>query len=505
LKLSVDLIYEELKGRFALQRFGAGSDALVLKPPRFYSSGDETDAARVYIVDGAAPPKAAKRGNCLFIGPEEGLSPEWRACGERLVSVSGGVGPALIFNAVLDIFERYSLWDERLKSVLTEGGGIPGLVLEGSAVFDNCVTVGDRRLRVLAATVPDGDGWKVGYEDYSLPIEMAAKIRAYFESDTSRTEPYLHNDGGGYGGHWVYTVNIFVSGEYKGCSSLVDSKKPLRPCDYSLFRHFTEYVDAAVKNSLNSRDRVADEMKQAVRDLLDGLPVSDSMLEAITEAYRAAEGSEWIAARIISGSGPDPLPVDYICRAMNDLLDGCGILPYRDGIVACILLTGRIDENELEGRVRPLLDELGFRIGVGFPFRDLRFLRTSYRQACDALELSPVPGRGGGFCRFSDCVPRYILRHSTGDYDTDELSTPGTKRLKKLSDGSAVDYLETLRVYLDCETNAVEAARRLSINRSSLLKRLARIRDALDGELDTPGGRLLLRWYLYYCEYAQKR
>jgi purine catabolism regulator len=53
--------------------------------------------------------------------------------------------------------------------------------------------------------------------------------------------------------------------------------------------------------------------------------------------------------------------------------------------------------------------------------------------------------------------------------------------------------LETVEVYLACNGNLSEAARRLHLHRNSLLYRLHHIRDLLGHDLDNPELRLALQ------------
>ena len=66
------------------------------------------------------------------------------------------------------------------------------------------------------------------------------------------------------------------------------------------------------------------------------------------------------------------------------------------------------------------------------------------------------------------------------------------------------DLLHTLRIYLRCNCNAVEAAERLFLHRNSLSYRLQRIEDVLKVDLKDPNVRLSLGLALEFAELLQE-
>ena len=59
-----------------------------------------------------------------------------------------------------------------------------------------------------------------------------------------------------------------------------------------------------------------------------------------------------------------------------------------------------------------------------------------------------------------------------------------------------ISYVETLRVYLECNASVSKAASALYVHRSTLMERLQRIRRELDVDLDDPDVQLHLRLLL---------
>ena len=58
---------------------------------------------------------------------------------------------------------------------------------------------------------------------------------------------------------------------------------------------------------------------------------------------------------------------------------------------------------------------------------------------------------------------------------------------------SQVSYIETLRIFLECNMSVTKTTAKLFLNRSTLIERLARIKRELNCDLEDPEQRLLLQ------------
>ena len=96
--------------------------------------------------------------------------------------------------------------------------------------------------------------------------------------------------------------------------------------------------------------------------------------------------------------------------------------------------------------------------------------------------------------------PRYTLQYIynmlTENSELGHLYSPIYYRLEQYDKENGTSYLETLRVYLNCRMNTVQAAKELFIQRSTMIYRLKRIREIGDTDLENTDE--LLHLYLTF-------
>ena len=69
-----------------------------------------------------------------------------------VLSVTGGEGTLQVFNALLDIFYRFGIWERDMDEVLGRGGGLQELMDVSEKMLRNNVVVVDPALKLLAYT-----------------------------------------------------------------------------------------------------------------------------------------------------------------------------------------------------------------------------------------------------------------------------------------------------------------------------------------------------------------
>ena len=119
--------------------------------------------------------------------------------------------------------------------------------------------------------------------------------------------------------------------------------------------------------------------------------------------------------------------------------------------------------------------------------------RDHYLQACCALETGTSKDADEICHYFESNALDYMIMSSCGEFDSDTIVAPKLKELAQRSE-TGVDYIETLKTYLDNECNATKTARQLFIHRSTLDDRIKRIEEYVS--LETPNDRLYLRMCL---------
>lgn len=97
-----------------------------------------------------------------------------------------------------------------------------------------------------------------------------------------------------------------------------------------------------------------------------------------------------------------------------------------------------------------------------------------------------------------------LIENALGKLPLRACFPSGLKRLVEHDAGSAVSYLETLKIYLEQNMSVTRTASRLFLNRSTLLERMNRIKNLLDSDLQDAEERLLLQILLKAMEVQKK-
>ena len=97
-----------------------------------------------------------------------------------------------------------------------------------------------------------------------------------------------------------------------------------------------------------------------------------------------------------------------------------------------------------------------------------------------------------------------LIENALGKLPLRACFPSGLKRLVEHDAGSAVSYLETLKIYLEQNMSVTRTASRLFLNRSTLLERMNRIKNLLDSDRQDAEERLLLQILLKAMEVQKK-
>lgn len=279
--------------------------------------------------------------------------------------------------------------------------------------------------------------------------------------------------------------------------------RPVRESDYALFQRFSGFIRRAL--SVQSRSVASQfvSLKAIFGELLQSLPVSkNDMNRALSFLRSSQDGARfkrggWICIVIRSANKGKTLPGGYLCTVLEEMLTDCTALSYEDMLVAyCVCDIDSYSAIDYCEVLEPYLHDMNFVAGISTPFKDIFKARSYYLQASCALETGYSRDRNRVVFEFSDYALTYLLLHCSGQFDLETVFPPGLAALLEHQGG--VDYWDTLRHYLDNESNASKTAQELFLHRSTLLPRLEKIKTLVD--MDTPEQRLYLRMCIYLYE-----
>ena len=500
--ISTDMLYDLLSQSYDLDRFGKGMPAKSLSLPVFYDRSMALEQGGVYIARTADLPNKPVAG-CLFICVGTRPPKVWNMWPGEVIYVANAHDDIVgVFNTVQRIFNRLISWSMYLQELVASHARITDLVEASIPIFENRITVTDYELRILAycELVEDGD---VRYMTMSnryarVPPEKTPIISGRLTRSMRTREPFFVEEKGR-GDN--YCINLFLGDSYMGTCSLQEDLRPLRASDLALFQVFADYVrQSLVAESQMPRGQLTT-LKSVLSQLLNCFPVSKTDIDhalGFTSFNLDAENLDdykWCCVVIQSANHGKELPEGYLTASVEDLLPHAIALVFEDAIVAFCLL--KRSEHRIDEICDPLdayLRDMNFRAGISRTFHNVFHARNFYLQALCAIDTGSSMDPRRSWYLFGDYVADYMLSNCCGDFEPQMLIAPELVRLSSIS-SAGVDYIDTLRAYLDNSCNASQTAKAMYLHRSTLVQRLDRIREIVDLEL--PERRLYLSMCLH--------
>jgi sugar diacid utilization regulator len=216
---------------------------------------------------------------------------------------------------------------------------------------------------------------------------------------------------------------------------------------------------------------------------------------------RGIEGHKWCCVVIQNTHNGGALPEGYLCTTVESILPNATALVYNDAIVAyCLIKNEGHRQAEICDPLQAYLADMGFKAGISRTFLDSFHARDYYRQALATLETGFECDPDRSWYLFGDYALDYMLLRCCGEFSTEMMVPPELVRLYRRS-STDVDYIETLRTFLDNDCRITQTANVLYLHRTTMVKRLEKMREHVN--LDDPDRRLYLRMCLHLPDIEQ--
>lgn len=483
MKLNFDILCDRLQESYPLFRYGTATTDLHIVAPRFYMG--ESFSEYVYLIDTKELPESFG-SSAIWICPNDAV-PE--NIDYPLAIVRGEIDAAELMNALLKIFDQFREWDESLRECVEKRLSLRELAGRGAARIGCRILISDKKIMLLADShfyhVPEDVPFN--YQGEILPPNVVRGFSQVAAKHQKLRTPYLLGEDGRFQGHRIYNMNIYFDDRYEGTCSMMEAERKFRDSDFPLFLHFFQYAYKQFQFYYGTLGKQEQAFRNVIKSLIEQKRI-DKKTEAMLEPYK--EVYHDFHCLVVTGMDGSLPPDEYLCFTIECLFSESVSFVHDNKIIAVIPRFNERDLNALNAVIAPL------QLYVGISNRGSRIHEVAalFLQASSALETGIVKKPKKRIHLFEQYILEYLLEHSIGEFTADDFKTEGLRRLESFNKESTVDYLHTLKVYLDQEMNSTAAAKHLYLHRSSFLKRLDRIRQLLGSELETPQGRNLLRW-----------
>lgn len=494
-----DVFCSMLLSAYGGSQYGRDLGGTGLLMPRPYREGMTLRPGGIYVA--ADDPPTDTKTPCLIICSGPNSRGAWKLSRQRILALDG-TDPDMALQDAMDIYERISSWEALMQTRILDGAEIPDLVEATLPLLDNSITVTDHDLRFIAYCELGPDGHPhLSEEESRVPVESLPYLSSELGSLMRNHDPFFFEDEGG---NLNYCINVFSGSSYVGCCSIESDAHPFQDFELALFRRFAGFIETSISLHARKRKPRTPTLEILITGMLGGSRPNSRDLQRSLEMF--LEGNclpydsplSWVCAVIPESNHVGGLSSGYLLDELRQRLARSVIVEKDDSLVAFILSsTSDRQEEAAAGELRPLLENLGLDAGISRPFSDISLARLLFLQAQAALIT-------GNDCHleerchlFSECELDYLLGCCTRELGTAALIPPELVELSHIGE-NGVDYVGTLRTYLDCDCNASRAAEHLYLHRSTMVQRLERIREVVD--LDDERKKLLLRIVLHLAD-----
>ncbi len=492
MKLSRAIIEEELAESFELVLSADEEDERMrLLPPLIYDGGP-MEEDRVYVLppDRTPPPGASSSALAFCTAGSECCSDREYDCPVIGTNASSTVQ---LLNQIQIIYEKYSNWETGMNGILTEDRDTLKQLMDLAArTHHNLFLLQDASFTPIVVSF--GGVPMDASKDYKmiaaligkpLPKEAQDVIWRYFpERRKSRT--VMHHDETEFE---TLDIPLYDGGIFVGMLSMMMYNRPFQRKDKSILLFLSDYISFALTKS-SEKKFPATTLTSIFSDLLDSRHISKEEISQVCAAVGFRENDNFIISAI-SFPTEDKAPfAKYIHRQIISRGDGT-VACQKGSILAVAVNTNRRDVGIYLRMLEDYAKQFELQIGISDSFSNFQHCEAYYTEASATLTLLERNSPPGIYF-FRDYSVPYILERCSGKLKPWMLYSPGFRRLLKYDSGTAVDYIETLKVYLEENLNSAKSARRLYISRNTFLARCERLCSVLQEDLNDPDVRFRL-------------
>ena len=495
---SSDIITGLLSRKLSFKRLGNPVSLECIPLPKLaVSSGD--GSGQVFVAaDPKVLPSIPEYNLIAFVGslPHDAALPH--RC--DIICFDYDISLDKVFNALQVCVGSFANWLMDISELSAAGSDVKRMIERSIPIFENSMTVTDYDLRVIGCCSTDRTQEPpLVFMDNTyerVPLDMARHYIDRIPANTRRREPFFFNDPQGHN----YCINLFKDDTYIGCCSLSNHAHEIQQFETLLFQMLASYVRRALIAQGGTPDEQIHTMTSIFSRLVKREQVPRSQVEQALELLERTtggrEGRSWRCIVIRNANRFNEMPEGYVTTSIRELIPSSHAFFHENDLVVFTLLRDGDDIGKLRARLGPFLKDMNFRAGVSRPFDDVFSAFPAYRQAACALESGQAADKVQALWTFDETALGYMLVHGIGEFDAEHIIAPELIRLAALGPSDiGLEYIETLRAYLDNNCNGLQTSKTTYLHRSTLAQRIERIREYVN--LNSAEHRLYLQMCLH--------
>ena len=407
--------------------------------------------------------------------------------------------PLLLFNRLQEIFDKYEAWDMQLSELLRQDGSL-------TAMLDCCQQILGNPLLLQAAdffliahsSMIDENPQLAHLTDAAESFETItiSKLDPEYTASREKKEPFFLPAY--LSGSRQLCVNLFRHGIFAYRLILAEEISPLLPEQAPLLQPLSSYLEPLLLRADEDSLSESYSLERTLTEIISEKMTDYAVINSHLSEYGWTSGHSYCCMTLkMTSLDSQNLTSHYLCHHFEEIVPGSCAFQYEEELVVFINLTrfdGTIDKLLLT--TTPFLRDSFLKTGVSSAVRGTIDLRYCYLQASIALDSGSKYQNYRWVHRFENISISYLCDCCIRDMPAHMVCSEKLIRLQAYDAAHNSQFCQTLRVFLDCHLNAVQAARRLYIHRSTFLYRLERIREII--EIDFNDEEMLFYLMLSY-------
>ncbi len=420
--------------------------------------------------------------------------------GSDRIVVHGMQGPVII-NRLLQIFEDYRKWSERLNAATKLEAPLQKVLDIAHEKFGCPMFFGNVDLHIMAITrqYTDAevyDGWEEVVRKCTIPYSLIEHLKslgaeAVNDDAPQGIEPVWK---GMRFAHQIRT-NCYFKNAVWGHLYLYWKEEDVSPAVLQK----AAYVAAIYENMIEEHEadmRPQYHLYSWLIEVINGEKVTVDPIISIYQDHHWKHADPLVLFKVEKGAEDywDEFLFYWLCDTITRVTEQA-VFPMESAVIVIAPADPETVDRTAE-KISRVISYNHFTCGISLPFVGMSHLRGAYLQADAAIRMAP--DSGGKVHRYRDCLLEGMIRQygSAVGQDWKQMIIPELTALHQGDQkGRTKDLYSTIREYLKNNCSISETAKALQVHRNTLVYRLKKIEEELKMDLDQEK----CRTYLMNC------
>jgi len=493
MKISMWMLFDEVSDKCVRNNLNDHSKKRCIQGIMPYSESTQMDGIHLFIVDAtrskALDIRTTGVNYFVFVGENFKLVKDSNC---QYIVMPAALGFVTCIQNICSVFDKYSSWFDELQCELNNQMNLNAICEIGFKLLKNPLSIHDKQFHF---TVASGDVLidpeeREYFIDLPGPygtvhnaiLEKTEKNKSFSKSLSTSEATIIDLD--------VFKnrsmlVNIGSGDSYEGRLCVIEKLHSFRNSDQQIAEILAEIIKYALRQQNIHNDDVSKEFRSFIRRLLSEDMINHEYLESKLQLWHWHRNGRFICIKVIPNDDYfEPTIPGYLTSKIEYVIRNSCALNYSEYIVCIVYLKENESIQDVVDQFKALLDSFNLKICLSNIYEDIAESYVYIKQAEIACEIgeSIAPGEWSHLFRTYATIHYHI--RGTSVLPAIHFCDMDVRKLMQIN--SRANYYLTLKAYLENKMNLLKTSEVLFIHRTTLFKRINKIKSILSESLDNP-------------------